>query len=143
MLQHVVDKKEPAQQLAIVLKNATNIVSKTRQIELALASISMASILIEKPRPGDFKNQLSQTLKFVTTNCKSKMAQLPKYVQTLYAAETAASTAVAVGTGNSEKQQSNGASSSAASTAATASASLVSVSEETPLKQLRKKTKLQ
>ena len=101
----------------------------------------MASILLEKPRPEDFEMQLGQIYNFVSTNCKSKLGQLPKYVQILDAAETRVVTGTAV-TDKTEKQQYAGARSSAASSsAATAAESLSPVSDKVS-KPLRKKAKL-
>ena len=71
MAQHVLDKKVSAE-LDQLLNQTTDIIKKSRQMELALASISMASILLEKPRSKEFKTQLSTTVTFVHTYFKCK-----------------------------------------------------------------------
>ena len=89
MAQHLMDESVGAE-VDQILKDSTNVVSKARQIELALASIAMANTILMKPRHTDFSKQYAISLGFVTNSCKCKPAQLPKYVQTLMKAETEA-----------------------------------------------------
>ena len=139
MAQHVLDKKVSAE-LDQVLKQTNDIIKKSRQMELALASISMASILLEKPRSKEFKTQLSTTVNFVHTYFKCKLSQLPKYVQTLYASETGSTASAADKL--SGKAAIAASSCSAASTSAATAAESMSETCSSAEKPSRKKAKL-
>ena len=139
MAQHVLDKKVSAE-LDQVLKQTNDIIKKSRQMELALASISMASILLEKPRSKEFKTQLSTTVTFVHTYFKCKLSQLPKYVQTLYASETGSTASAADKL--SGKAAIAASSCSAASTSAATAAESMSETCSSAEKPSRKKAKL-
>lgn len=110
MAAHVFDE-ETAADLDQILTTATDIVGKARTIELVIGSVAMANTILAKPRAKTFSATLAQCQQFVKNACKVKDSQLPKYVQTLLQAETAAKASSA----------SAGAGSSAAAAAASAS----------------------
>jgi hypothetical protein len=127
MLQHMVDATT-SEKLEAALKDAAAIVNQSGKVELVLASVVVATVLLEKPRPKDFKSQYSSAMHFSTTICKIKTDKLPDMVQTLMKAEAATDSAAQAQSASKKKSAlesmsnaSTAASSASASSAAAAS----------------------
>ena len=59
-------------------------------MELALATIVLSGVLLEKPRPKDFQQQYAEALQFATSICKIKVDKMPATVGTIVKTEEAA-----------------------------------------------------
>ena len=82
--------EECTEKLEVCSKNAAEVVQEAPKVELALATIVLSGVLLEKPRPKDFQQQYAEALQFATSICKIKVDKMPATVGTMVKAEEAA-----------------------------------------------------